>query len=114
MVGSSQMGPWVNGAHVVDVEFDSQFALLTRSFARHRVSVRYDHFEVTQNDETTEDNNPEKGHAWTLAYQVGLSKKASLAAEWLSIKTHRCAMFYYALPQTVTETQLQLLLKLRL
>ena len=114
MIGSSQMGPWLNGAHVVDIEFDSQFALLTRSFDRHRVSVRYDHFEVTQNDQTEEDNNPEKGHAWTLGYQFGLSKKVSLAAEWLSIKTHRCANVYYGLPQTVTETQLQLLVKLRL
>jgi len=114
MIGSSQMGPWLNGAHVVDIEFDSQFALLTRSFDRHRLSVRYDHFEVTQNDQTPEDNNPEKGHAWTLSYQFGLSKKISLAAEWLSIKTHRCANIYYGLPQTVTETQLQLLVKLRL
>jgi len=114
MIGSSQMGPWLNGAHVVDIEFDSQFALLTRSFNRHRVSVRYDHFEVTQNDQTEEDNNPETGHAWTLGYQFGLSKKVSLAAEWLSIKTHRCANEYYDLPETVTETQLQLLFKLRL
>ena len=114
MIGSSQMGPWLNGAHVVDIEFDSQFALLTRSFNRHRVSVRYDHFEVTQNDQTEEDNNPETGHAWTLGYQFGLSKKVSLAAEWLSIKTHRFANVYYGLPQTVTETQLQLLVKLRL
>ena len=69
---------------------------------------------MTQNDQTLEDNNPEKGHVWTLSYQIGLSKKASLAAEWLSIKTHRCANVYYGLPQTVTETQPQLLVKLRL
>ncbi len=114
MFGSSVMGYEVNGVHAVDTEFDSQFALLTRSFDKHRLSVRYDHFEVTQNDQTPEDNNPEAGHAWTLGYQFGLSKKVSLAAEWLSIKTHRCANVYYGLPQTVTETQLQLLIKLRL
>ena len=108
------MGPWINAAHAVDIDFDSQFVLLTRAFARHRVSARYDHFDVTQNDSTPQDNNPETGHAWTLAYQVGLTNKLSIAAEWLSIKTHRCANVYYGLPENVTETQLQLLLKLRL
>jgi phosphate-selective porin len=108
------MGDEVNGIHIVDTEFDSQFALLTRAFDRHRLSVRYDHFEVTQNDQTPVDDNPETGHSWTLGYQFGLSKKVSLAAEWLSIKTHRFANVYYGLPQTVTETQLQLLVKLRL
>ncbi len=114
MVGSTVMGGELNGIYDVDTEFDSQFLLLTRSFDRHRLSVRYDHFEVTQNDQTVEDNNSETGHAWTLGYQFGLSKKVSLAAEWLSIKTHRFANVYYGLPQTVMETQLQLLVKLRL
>ena len=104
----------INGAHVVDTEFDSEFILLTRAFNRNRFAIRYDHFEMTQNDQTPEENNPEKGHAWTFSYQFGLSKRASITAEWLSIKTHRCAFVYYGLPETVTETQLQLTLKLRL
>ena len=114
MFGSTVMGSVINGVHVVDTEFDSEFILLTRAFNRNRFAIRYDHFEMTQNDQTPEDNNPEKGHAWTFSYQFGLSKRASITAEWLSIKTHRCAFFYYGLPQTVTETQFQLTLKLRL
>ena len=114
MFGSTVMGPVINGAHVVDTEFDSEFILLTRAFDRSRFAIRYDHFEMTQNDQTPEENNPEKGHAWTFSYQFGLSKRASITAEWLSIKTHRCAFLYYGLPETVTETQLQLTLKLRL
>jgi len=114
MVGSTDMGPVINGVHVVDTDFDSQFILLTRAFGNDRVSIRYDHFEMTQNDQTRHDNNPEKGHAWTLSYQAKLTEKVAIAAEWLSIKTHRCALVYYGLPQTVTETQLQLTLKLRL
>lgn len=114
MFGSTVMGPVINGAHVVDTEFDSEFILLTRAFNRNRFAIRYDHFEMTQNDQTPEENNPEKGHAWTFSYQFGLSKRASITAEWLSIKTHRCAFVYYGLPETVTETQLQLTLKLRL
>jgi hypothetical protein len=109
------MGPvmFPNGAHAVDTEFDSKFALLTRTFGKHRVSIRYDQFEVTQSDQMPEDDNLENGHAWTLSYQLGLSDRLTLAAEWLGIKTHRCGWEYYDLPETTTETQSQLSLKLR-
>jgi len=113
MMGSTVMGPVVNGAHVVDVEYDSFFTLLTRSFDKHRITARYDHFDVTQNDSTPEDNNPENGHAWTLNYQYGFSDKISLAVEWLSIKTHHCGWVYYGISPTETETQTQVTLRLR-
>jgi hypothetical protein len=113
MTGSTVMGPVMNGAHVVDVEYDSFFVLLTRSFDQHRVAARYDHFDVTQNDQTPEDNNSENGHAWTLSYQYGFSDKISLAAEWLSIKTHHCGWVYYGISPTETETQTQVTLRLR-
>ncbi len=113
MTGSTVMGPVMNGAHVVDVEYDSFFTLITRSFDQHRVTARYDHFDVTQNDRTPEDNNPENGHAWTLSYQYSLSDKIRIAAEWLSIKTHHCGWTYYDISPTATETQIQVTLQLR-
>jgi hypothetical protein len=113
MRGSTVMGAVINGAHAVDTEFDSRFILLTKSLDRHRLSLRYDNFEVTQNDQTTEDNNPEEGHAWTIAYRYRHSEMVSLAAEWLSIKTHHCGWVYYGLDPTRTETQLQLTMQLR-
>ena len=111
MTGSTVMGPLINDAHVVDVEYDSFFTLLTRSFDKHRVSVRYDHFDVTQNDQTPEDNNPENGHAWTLSYQYSLSEKIRIATEWLSIKTHHCGWAYYGISPTAKERQFQLTLR---
>jgi hypothetical protein len=113
MSGSTVMGPVINGAHAVDVEYDSYFVLLTRAFGKHRVSARYDNFDMTQNDNTREDNNPEYGLAWTVNYQYDFSSRFSMAAEWLSIKTHRCALVYYGLDPTVTERQYQLTAKLR-
>ncbi len=113
MFGSTVMGDVVNGMYVVDVEYDSQFILLTRLFEKHRVSARYDHFEVTESDQTPEDDNSEKGHAWTLHYQYSFSDKVSLATEWLSIKTHRRSLSYYGVPTTATEHQAQLTLRLR-
>jgi len=60
-----------------------------------------------------EDNNPESGHAWNVAYQLTLSDYATLGFELLSIKTHRCAHVYYGLDPTVTEEQAQVTLQFR-
>ena len=113
MYGTTVMGGAVDGIHAVDVEFDSKFVLLTRRFDRHRLSLRYDNFEVTQNDSTPEDNNPEDGLVWTASYRYALSDRVSLAAEWLSIKTHHCAWVYYDIAPTATERQFQLSVMLR-
>ncbi len=113
MTGSTVMGPVMDSWHAVDVEYASQFALLSRAFGRHRLSVRYDHFTVTENDQVPSDDNAEDGHAWTLAYRFNASERISLAAEWLSIKTHREAWAYFGVPTAATETQTQLLLQVR-
>jgi hypothetical protein len=113
MVGSTVMGPVINGAHAVDVEYESKYLLLTKSLDKHRLSLRYDNFDVTQNDDTDEDTNPENGHVWTVAYQFDHSKYVSFAAEWLSIKTHHCGWEYYGLDPTNTETQLQVSVRLK-
>jgi len=111
--GSTVMGPVMNGAHVADAGFDSKFLLLTRSMDKHRLSLRYDNFDVTENDQTPVDDNSEEGIAWTASYRYAHSDRISLAAEWLSIKTHRPAWAYYGLAATDTETQLRFSLMLR-
>ena len=113
MSGSTVMGPVVNGAHLVDVEFDSKYLMLTKAYERHRFSMRYDKFDVTQNDDTDDDNNPEDGHIWTFAYFYDYSDKISFGAESLVIKTHRCGWQYYNIATTVTEKQLQFTARLR-
>ncbi len=113
MSGSTVMGPVVNGAHLVDVEFDSKYLMLTKAYERHRFSMRYDKFDVTQNDDTDDDNNSEDGHIWTFAYFYDYSDKISFGAESLVIKTHRCGWQYYNIATTVTEKQLQFTARLR-
>ena len=113
MVGSTVMGTVINGARAVDVEYESKYLMLTKSLDQHRLSLRYDNFDVTQNDQIPEDNNPENGHVWTVAYQFDHSKYVSFAAEWLSIKTHHCGWVYYGLDPTNTETQLQVSVRLK-
>ena len=77
------------------------------------MSVRYDNFGMTQHDAPQADNNPESGHAWTIGYRYAMSKEFSLALEWMSVRTHRCAHAYYGLDPTVTEDQAQVSLLLR-
>ena len=113
ITGSTVMGPVVNGAHVVDVEFDSKYLMLTKAYEQHRFSMRYDKFEVTQNDDTDEDDNSEDGHIWTFAYFYDFANNISFGAESLVIKTHHCGWKYYGIEQTLTEKQFQLTARLR-
>jgi len=111
--GSTVMGPIIDGAYVVDVEYESSFMLVTKSHGRNRWSVRYDHFEVTENDDIPLDENRERGFAWTLAWRFSVTDHADLAAEWLRVRTNRPAWAYNDLSTSATEAQLQVSLRLR-
>ncbi len=106
-------GPEFDGVHPVDNEYGSYFLLLTRAFDRHRVSLRYDDFEITESDPTPLDENAEDGHAWTLAYRYEFSDGFGVAAEWLQVDTERPAWAYNGLAVSRTERQLQLSVQLR-
>ena len=114
MDGDTAMGGVVNGAHVVDADYRSHFVLLTRLLRGHRTTVRYDNFDVTQNDRIPEDNNTDKGHAWTVAYRFEPSPRWSIGVEWMLIDTHHCGWAYYGLSPDVTERQIQLQASFRL
>jgi hypothetical protein len=114
MEGSTAMGPVVNGAHVAEIEFDAWYLLLTRSFGKHRVTLRRDDFGIDDLDSTPLDANNEAGDAWTLAYRYDHSDKLSLRAEWLEISTWRPAWAYFGLPLQDSEQLLQLQLNYRL
>ncbi|MDH3265818.1 MAG: hypothetical protein OEM25_02525, partial [Gammaproteobacteria bacterium] len=111
MDGYTVWGRRTNGIHAVDVGFESQFVLLTRLFDRHRISARYDNFEITDNDQNPLDENAEDGHAWTLSYRYEFSPNFTLAAEWLEIDSNRPAWAYFDLAEKKSEQQLQLTLR---
>jgi len=113
MDGWTAWGRLTDGIYSVDTDFMSSYLLLTRAFDRHRVTARYDHFELTENDSTPLDENSERGHAWMLAYQFEATNNVTVALEWLEIFTDRPAWAYFDLSQRKTETQLQLVLQLR-
>ena len=111
MDGFTAWGRLTNGIYSVDNEFRANYVLATRAFDRHRVTARYDHFEVTEADSTPLDENAENGHAWTLAYQFAANDRVTLAAEWLQIRTNRPAWAYFGLDESQTERQFQLALR---
>ena len=75
--------------------------------------MRYDTFEVTQNDQAPKGNNPEDGHIWTVAYFYDFADSVSFGAEFLVIKTHHCGWKCYGLEPTLTERQFQPTVRLR-
>jgi hypothetical protein len=111
MDGSTVWGRLTNGIYSVDVGFESRFVLLTRSFDRHRISARYDHFEISERDSIPLDENSENGHAWTLSYRYEISQSLTIAAEWLEIVSNRPAWAYFGLAEHKSEQQLQLTLR---
>ncbi len=112
--GTTSMGPVVAGARVVDTSFDAWFLLLTRSIGRHRVSMRFDDFDVTDRDAMLLDPNREDGNAWTLAYSYAASERLNIKLEWLTVETDRPAWVSLGLSPHTHERLLQLQLAARL
>jgi len=113
MDGYTVWGRLTDGIHAVDNGFESQFVLLTRSFDRHRFSLRYDHFKITEEDQIPFDENSENGRAWTVSYRYDFNKNFTLAAEWLEITSDRPAWAYFDLAEKKSEQQVQLTLRMR-
>lgn len=112
MQGSTVWGWYFNGVRAVDADFYSGYLLLTKALQRHRLSLRYDTFDVSENDDFPLDENSEYGHAWTIAYQYSATDYAKLTIEWLQIETYRDAWEYFGLQDEKTESQLQVSLRL--
>lgn len=109
------LGPW----HVWDSQFDARFLLLTRAFGRHRLSARYDNFDVQPYNDPYQYTNRDHGYAWTASYLFNWSEHLRLGAEYLTIATEhcdtgQCAWVYSGLPRTTRQNQLQLSLRWRL
>jgi hypothetical protein len=87
--GTTRMGRTPRGP-AVDSGFRAAFGLASLSFHAHRVSIRYDAFEVDDRDAfLNEDANDESGSAWTFAYVVPLHERARVFLEVLRVDSTR-------------------------
>ncbi len=95
--------------------FESRFLMLTRKFCEdQRLAVRYDTFE-TERPAAAPVLRSDAGHAWTVSYRLGATKRFSGGIEWLRIDSQRDLWpLFYATPRAQTEDQLRLQLSYRL
>lgn len=77
MSGSTAMGD----TRGVDNRFYSHFVLLSHKMASHRLSIRYDYFEVTDKDDWAFDPNASHGEGVTATWRYQLSPQWQLGIE---------------------------------
>jgi len=119
MDGITRMGPDLGPWHVWDSGFDARFVMLTRAFGRHRLSARYDDFDVQPYNDPDKYTNRDDGYAWTASWLYEWSDHLRLGAEYVAIatehcETDQCAWVFNGLPRTSRQNQLQLSLRWQL
>jgi hypothetical protein len=108
--GTSKMG----FHSMVDIDYQAVYVLLSRSFERNRLSLRYDAFRVDDRDRfVAVDNNNESGHAWTFAYLYSFAQKYRAAAVLLRVNSIRPERIEIGLPAHTIETLLQISFRVR-
>lgn len=109
MTGTTTVVTIPNGVGpVVKTGYLSGFALFSRAWDRHRLSLRLEYFETTDRDRLFPDNNNEWGNAVTAAYVFRPADNQRLTLELLRIHSTRPERALgFGLPRTATETQAQ-------
>ncbi|ACA87217.1 hypothetical protein [Shewanella woodyi] len=97
-----------SGINIVDNDYDSGFILLSRKWQKHRLSLRFEEFSVTDNDLTPDDDNSEHGNAATLSYGYQWHKGWFLQAEYNRIDSTRPARTAQGYDKRLIEQQWQL------
>lgn len=107
MVGNTSMDTRPVLGSKVDNDYWSVFTLFSKRFGDHRISFRYDHFQVADDDFTADDLNQENGNAWTAAYVLRPFNKQRLTLEALHVDSKRPERAFLNLPVRAKETVLQ-------
>jgi hypothetical protein len=74
-------GETLMGQNIVAADYRSSYLMLNYQLERHSVSARYDHFHVTDKDQTPTDDNNGRGHSWTLNWTYQLTEQLNVAIE---------------------------------
>lgn len=102
--GRTTMGWPRQGVWPADVGFWASSLLVSKTFDRHRVSLRYEHFGTDEYGFMPEDNNFEQGQAWTANYNLTLAERHQLNIEMTYIDSRRPARGL--LQQSTTQEEL--------
>jgi hypothetical protein len=74
-------GDTVMGKRYVAADFNAWYVLLSHTIAQHRLSVRFDKFDVTEDDIFSWDWNDSHGDALTLAWRYDISPQWQIGIE---------------------------------
>ena len=81
--GKTEMG----ANALIDNAFYSHYLMLSHKEGKHRVSVRYDYFKVTDNDTTAFDPNASNGEGLTATWRYQLTNKLQIGVEGSALKS---------------------------
>ncbi len=113
--GRSHMGALDAPLPQVDFGFWAAYVLASAGIGPHRLSVRYDRFDVDERDPfRLEDPNEEDGSAWTVAYSWTARESRRLALELLSVRADRPARLGLGLPRRASDVLFQVSYRLTL
>ncbi|NMP30961.1 hypothetical protein HII17_05230 [Thalassotalea sp. M1531] len=102
----------LTGIDVVKAEYDNMFLMMRYQRLAHHVAMRFEHFNVDDQDETIGDNNNENGNGVTLSYRYQLSKKQFILSEFNWLRSERPSRSYELQPVDLVERQYQLAYRL--
>jgi hypothetical protein len=105
---------WLDGQTIIEPnhyhlqwDFSSRSAMLARSFGHHRLTARYDTFEVEMGQGTSPGN--EDGHAWSAAYAFEPNETWRVMLEWLQVRSDvKARPVQLNEPALATETKVEL------
>jgi hypothetical protein len=81
MTGRTSMGRLRDGKRPFDVGYWAASILLSKASGIHRISMRHDQFGTDENDRLPQDDNRERGYAFTANYNLTLAQQHQLNFE---------------------------------
>ena len=116
LAGTSRMGRTADGEDSVNIDFAAAYGLVSYLQGRHRLSVRYDTFDIKDRDVALGaiDDNNEDGEAWTLSYWLSTGEWHRLAVEWMRVDSERAGRATLGLPTRAVEDLFQVSFRLSL
>ena len=112
ITGNTLMGV-VGNANPIDNDFSAFYALVSKRLGAHRLTLRYDDFEVDDVDSKAPvllvpyDLNDEKGDAWTFAYSYRIKRNQLVIMEAIRAASQRPARVQISSESDIREVLLQ-------
>ncbi|MBQ4834345.1 hypothetical protein J8L70_13915 [Pseudoalteromonas sp. MMG010] len=102
--GETEMG----ANALIDNAFYSHYLMLSHKLDKHRLSIRYDYFNVDDNDTTTFDDNASYGEGFTATWRYQVSKTVQLGIEGSALKSFIDNRAASNLAQRISQQQIQI------